>query len=149
MLALLKQWYCDVCDEIIEKPEDGYVIWLMDEDLLCSDFKIIHRSKCDIDRFRYTSSMPLTSFLEEDGRSYLMTFLSLGPVKYANSEDFKRIKNMNEFADFFRRVQVPYYEEARRRFNNEKLLRDFDDANEYYPYQVNILKEIIERYSEE
>jgi len=30
MLQPLKQWFCDVCGEVIEDPEDGYVLWSVD-----------------------------------------------------------------------------------------------------------------------
>jgi len=144
MLKPLSQWYCDVCDEIIEKPEDGYVIWKNDESLLCHDFRIVHQRSCQ--DFSYTSSLPISSFISDGGLCKLLSFLSIGHIK-GNGEN--RIKNLDEFVDFFRRMQVPYYEEARRRFNNMDLIYDFGDSNEYYPYHVDVLKKIIENYAED
>ena len=56
---------------------------------------------------------------------------------------------MDEFVDFFRRSQTPYYEEARRYFWNGDLLADFSDANEMYPYRVEVLQRLISKYSTE
>jgi len=148
MLKPLSQWYCDVCDKIIEKPEDGYVIWMNDENYRDYNFKIIHQSKCD--NHEFPSSMDINSFLGEEGRNMLLSFLSIGPIKHnIGQRGGMRIKNMDEFVDFFRRMQVPYYEEARKRFHNSNLLDDFSDANEIYSYQVKVLKKIIEKYTED
>ncbi len=147
MLMPLSQWYCDVCDQIIKKPEDGYVVWKCDKDLLNSDFRIVHQSRCDYRRDIYISSMPLKSFLGHDGRSYLLSFLSLGPVKFNISrESCASAKDLDQFVDFFRRVQVPYYEEARRKFASSNLLHDFSDANEFSPYTAEALRQIIQTY---
>jgi hypothetical protein len=56
-------------------------------------------------------------------------------------------KDIDEFVNFVRRVQVSYYEEARTRFENEDLLRDLADSNELSPYLSKNLKGIIQKYS--
>ena len=143
MIEPLKQWYCDVCSEIIEKPNNGYVIWKQGDDHLGYGFKIIHQSKCDDKSYR--SSEALRTFLGEDGRNYLLSFLSIGQIKINLGQvSSSRVKDMDEFVDFFRRVQTPYYEEARRRFNESELLDYFSDSNEFNPYTEEALKEIIE-----
>jgi len=53
---------------------------------------------------------------------------------------------MDEFVDFYRRVQTPHYEEARKNYYDEQLLIDYSDANEYYPYLEEQLKLTIEGY---
>ena len=144
MIEPLKQWYCDVCSEIIEEPKKGFVIWKKGDDHLGYDFKIIHHKKCDDKSYRL--SMPLMTFLGDDGKNYLLTFLSIGQIKINLGQvSSSRVKNMDEFVDFFRRVQTSYYEEARRRFNESELLDYFSDSNEFNPYQEEALKEIIER----
>ena len=42
-------WRCDVCEELIEEPSHGYVIWKKDAQHRAYDFKIIHQAKCDRD----------------------------------------------------------------------------------------------------
>lgn len=138
MLKPLEQWYCDVCGEIIERPKDGYVIWKREH----SDtelgkeygFKIIHQNKCDKDRQNYPSSMHLDAFLGHDGMAYLLSFLSIGPVKAHLGQTYNAKLDMDEFVDFFRRLQVPNYEEARRRFSHPDFLDFNSDNNEVGPY---------------
>jgi hypothetical protein len=141
----LTRWYCDVCGQVIEDANDGYVIWRSDEDGREFDFKIIHRSQCD--NFILPSSLPLGSFLGIDGISTLLSFLSLGTIrKNANQESLCKVKDNDEFVDFFRRVQTPYYEEARKRFNNYDLLQDLADDSEVQPYLTDKLHDIINKY---
>ena len=147
-LKPLEEFICDVCGEIINSPKEGYVIWRSDRDhdRLQYDFKIIHQMICD-DR-SCGNSMPLKKFLGVDGLSYLLAFYSLGPLKtFPLPNEFRsknRIFNNDEFIDFIRRVQIPYYEEARQYFNKREVLEDYSDSNEYYPYLPHILKKIIE-----
>lgn len=147
-LKPLKEFICDVCGEVIKDIDDGYVVWRSDRDhdRLQYDFKIIHQRDCD-DR-TCGNSMPLKKFLGIDGLSYLLTFYSLGPLKTLPlSKEFRsknRILNNDEFIDFIRRVQIPYYEEARQYFSKREVLEDYSDSNEYYPYLPHNLKKIIE-----
>ncbi|MDD4456999.1 MAG: hypothetical protein PHC98_05350 [Syntrophotalea acetylenica] len=143
MLKPLQQWYCDVCGEIIEKPSDGYVIWKRGADLKSSDFKIIHQGKCDLNS--HIASSALSDFLGQDGMAYLTSFLSHGPVRVRLSGPSScEIKDMDEFTDFFRRLQLPYYEEARRRFSAPKVLERLSDWNEIAPYFPDEMKKTIE-----
>lgn len=142
-LKPLKEWICDVCGDIVT-VEDGYIIWRHTEDLMSEfDFKIIHQGKCDIQH--YPSSGALKDFLGTDGLIKLTSFLSHGPIIYNNGMLAQpKIKDIGHFIDFLRRVQVPYYEEARIRFKNRELLNDLSDANEVYPYLEENLRAIIE-----
>jgi hypothetical protein len=140
----LTNWYCDVCGEKIEDVSKGYVIW-QSAGSKNHGFKIIHQGKCDIKS--HPASAALKDFVGEKGLSYCLTFLSLGPVITNNgSEDHCDIQDFGEFTDFVRRVQVPYYEEARRLYSNSQLLEDLSDANEFYPYIPERMKAFIERY---
>jgi hypothetical protein len=142
----LKQWYCDVCGDIIKNSRGGRVIWKSDENHCDYDFKIIHMKKCDNKRL-YPSSMSLDTFLGEQGVQYLLQFLSRGKIKENLGQTSRaQVKDMNEFVDFFRRVQTPYYEEARTKFNSSTLLDDFSDDNEVGPYLEERLKKIINEY---
>ncbi len=146
MLEPLKQWYCDVCGDIIKKPGDGNVMWRQDEKHMDCDFKIIHKKKCE-NESKYPFSMSLKKFLGEDGVQYLLQFLSRGKIKNnLGQSGGVCVNDMDEFVDLFRRVQTPYYEEARTKFDKAELLDDFSDSNEEEPYLEEQLKEIIEKY---
>lgn len=142
----LSTWYCDVCHEPIQDVEHGYVIWKSDESSRACHFKIIHQLKCD--QNDYMSSAALKDFLGVDGLTKLLSMISLGPIKGANGDGpYRDVANLDEFVDFIRRVQTPFYEEARRHFSEHDLLEDYTDANEAYPYLQDSLKEIAERKS--
>ena len=144
----LTKWYCDVCGGVIEDVSKGYVIWKSTKQMKSTGFKIIHQTKCDHKDF--PSSSALRDFIGIDGLARLLALLSIGPLKekigqgsHCDTED------MDEFVDFFRRVQTPFYEEARRRFGNRDLLDDFSDSNEVLPYMQDTLCEIIGKYGTE
>jgi len=142
MLKPLKEWLCDNCGKVIKSPEDGYVIWRTNDEHQEYDFRIIHQDICD--NKSYPSSMALDEFLGPKGLVYLTSFLSIGKVMNNLGRNSRsRIKNLDEFVDLLRRVQVPYYEEARKKFSEEHILEDMSDANEVSPYQENTLKRII------
>lgn len=134
MLEPLKQWYCDVCGEVIEKPSDGYVIFRSDDDHRHHDFTIIHQGKCD--NKRYPMSLALDDFLGPDGLSMVLSFLSPGPVKRAlGDEGDHQVQDFDEYVDFVRRVQVPHYEDARRLYREDHDVLDrLSDDNEVGPY---------------
>ena len=139
----LEHWYCDVCGYVIEKASDGYVIWHTNEEFKCFDFKIIHQNKCDSKS--YLSSTALNHFLGVNGLVYLTSFLSIGPIKkIIGQSSSKVIINTDEFVDFIRRVQIPYYEEARRKFAKFGVIENYSDSSEASPYFPNNLKIITE-----
>lgn len=146
MLRLLEEFFCDVCDEVVT-VDNGYVIWQLDDERLAFDFKIIHKVLCD-DK-DYPCSNALSQFLGENGKSYLLSFISVGKLKIILGQKSEpKIKDFDEFVDFFRRVQTPYYEEARKKFGDNNVLIEFyNDASEKYPYFIDALKEIIETES--
>jgi hypothetical protein len=136
----LTRWSCDVCgDPVTADENDGYVVW-RHIDGQEGDFRIIHKIKCDDDR--YTSSLPLSNFLGSRGLATLTAFLSPGafiaatyPKEKLNRMGFA-IHDQHEFVDFFRRVQLPYYEEARSELWNpsEDTRELWADSGEVSPY---------------
>lgn len=141
----LTYWYCDVCGEIIESANHAYVIWREDDAHLAYDFHIIHQSRCDNERS--PASMDLRTFLGPEGLNYLFAMLVVGPIKNRlGDKPGCCVKDMDEFVDFMRRVQTPYYEEARRKFNDQEVLEALADANEVYPYQEDVLRRVITEY---
>jgi hypothetical protein len=75
----------------------------------------------------------------------LLSFLSLGTIKNNLGDKGNiKVKDLDEFIDFFRRLQTPFYEEARIKFGSEEILDRFSDASEVRPYQQDALQNIIE-----
>jgi hypothetical protein len=140
----LTVWYCDVCGDRIA-AKDGYVVWKTTDDLKSSGFKIIHQGRCD--RRDYPASAALSDFLGPEGVAQLLAFLSLGPIKRRiGQKPHADAKDMDEFVDFFRRVQTPYYEEARRLFHTQEVLDDYYDSNEVAPYLPDYLESMIKKH---
>ena len=145
MTTPLTTWRCDVCGELIDSPESGYVIWKTDSNLLSHSIKIIHKIKCDLKD--HHDSAALSDFLGESGLAYLLSKLSLGPImKSMDQSSFCQVADMDEFVDFFRRVQTPFYEQARTKFGSAEVQSDFAGSNELYPYLPESLKSIADRY---
>ncbi len=157
----LRQWICDACGEPIRNANEGYVEWLTEGDdsgRIAHGFRIVHnagfspRRKSGGDCYKYSSysgraDLPLRDFLKHEGVALLLTFLDLGPI-HDPSGGTHRVKNMREYVELFRRVQLPYYEEARQLWGIASANGFFDSANELRPYLPSTLKEIAERYSQ-
>lgn len=131
----LTRWKCDRCGEWIEGAASGYVIWGAHGHDNAA-FEIIHQGKCD-DRTK-THSAALGDFLGSDGLAYLTSLLSYGVVKngmgVTSSDPLRRVHDIDQFVDFMRRVQVPFYEEARPYLLSPEAREHLSDANEVYPY---------------
>lgn len=143
----LVKWYCDSCGDVIEDVNGGYVIWEHTREGKLRGFKIIHQSRCD--RHDYRASAALRGFVGPDGLARLLAFLSDGRLR-AKAGQVSRcdIEDMDEFVDFFRRVQTPLYEEARRLFKDTDLRIDYADANETLPYTQVELDRMLAKYKE-
>lgn len=141
----LTKWYCDVCRETIEDVKNGLVIWKTTNESKSHGFKIVHQGKCDQKDYFYSDH--LENFLGDDGMGVLLSTLSLGPIKNLLYKDVHCAANdIDEFVDFMRRVQTPFYEEARRHFKNQDLLEEYSDSNQVTPYQPEELENIVEKY---
>lgn len=135
----LTKWRCDVCGELIESVDDGYVTWHgPSQSGAPYGFKIIHQGKCD-DGIANLSAA-LRDYVGTDGLAKLLSMLSVGPLKTAQGQSPQVVGDLDELVDFIRRVQTPFYEEARQRFSEEEVLRDFYDSNEVAPYMQRTLK---------
>lgn len=156
-LIALKQWVCDECRELIRKPEEGYVEWLTDENDIRYGFRIVHHAPVssrhpDGNCYRYTGKCgscdsSLEQFLGAGGIVKMLSFINLGSLH----DDFNtepKIKSSGEWVEFFKRLQVPYYEEARLYWHEAKEDGFFDGANEIKSYLPETLKELIESYGE-
>lgn len=140
-LQPLTKWRCDVCGELIEDIDKGYVTWHgVSESGAPYGFKIIHQKVCDDNKANLSAA--LRDFLGTDGLAKLLAFLSVGSLKAAQGQSPRVVGDLDELVDFMRRVQTPYYEEARQRFSEEEVTHDFYDSNEVAPYLQSRLKRI-------
>lgn len=111
-------------------------------------FKIIHQKTCDLKD--HQASAALEEFLGDNGLVYILSKLSLGPIrKRLSQKSHCNVVELDEFVDFIRRVQTPFYEEARRYFGNPDLLEDYCDANEVLPYFPEQLQKIVKQFDDE
>lgn len=153
MLEPLKQWRCDKCGEIIERPEDGYVEFreLSMDKAVYDDFIIVHhrlasqlKDKEEHGCYVYSLGEPLKNFLGDEGKVRLLSLLDPGPY---HMPEFKlTTSNVRKWNDFFMRLQIPYYEEARQYWNRAISDGYFGDLNEVDLYLPKNLKRMIEHY---
>jgi hypothetical protein len=147
----LRTWTCDTCGELVTSARnDGLVVWCSNDALQYFGFKIVHKTmksdpepkRCDPGGAEgYTISLDLERFLGASGLAMMLSWLSAGPLK---GDGGIQVADMDEYVDLVRRVQTPYYEEARPRFGDEKTRHWLGDANEYYPYLPEMLQRIAE-----
>ncbi len=127
----LTTWYCDVCKQRIEDRNEGYVVWQSPDIKTSPVIKIVHHNRCDV--VGENSTADLNDFLGTEGLTHLLSHLSAGPVKAARPESPPlTISGLDPFVDFVRRVQIPYYEEARLSFNNQDFLDKGEGQTETY-----------------
>lgn len=158
MLIPLKQWICDTCGEIIELPEHGWLEWRQDENLKAFDFRIVHHKlysprRPGDDCYRSDNSHNhLDDYVGEDGLPHLLCLLYGGihidPDLGRHSCPDVNVKDIREWMELIRRLQVTYYEEARQYFDRASEDGHFEGVcgNIFRPEE---LKYIIEEYSTE
>ena len=136
----LTRWYCDVCREPIEDTESGYVIWQANKQSQYYSFKIIHKTKCD--QTNYNCSMALNDYTGEEGLARLLAELSSGSI--IDGWSCHVVAFLDEYVELFRRVQTPYYEEARRYFREEMVRERLSGENPVSAYLPETLRQIID-----
>lgn len=150
----LSKWYCDICGELIEKPEDGYVQFNRNNpNYNFDDFIIVHhyqasplKEKRKNGCYKYHSDLDLISFLGDEGKVHLLSLLDKD--LYCNYNPHVQAVNLRDWNDLFMRVQIPYYEEARRYWYKAMADGYFDDKNEFNLCLPENLKEIILKYKD-
>jgi len=136
---LPRAWICDVCHKLIDNIDRGYVIWKSSVSGKDHDFKIIHQSDCDL--ADHDSSMALRDCLGQEGLNMLLMFLSPGKMlRPFEKGPRSSIPDLDEWVDFVRRVQIPYYDLARQLFNHPQFIADFRDSGEWTTYRPETLK---------
>lgn len=139
----LSRWFCDACGASIDSAADGIVVFQRKELLAAEHFMIVHKQSAPghprCDPRGPTRWVDLTTLLGVDGLTYLLSFLSVGPLMgHARAG----VVDHDGFVDLVRRVQIPFYEEARPQFHEESVQEQLGDANEVYPYLPETLKRI-------
>jgi len=140
-------WYCDSCEQKIEKPEDGMVEWLTLPEVNSierfSGLRVVHswetspkdtETRCQYDQKReYAKDQAtvrdgnLADFLGSDG---LMRLLSFVATEGHPKEDVLEV---------IKRLHIPGYEQARAYFNKAIAQKVFQtDMMPGYYRQVDI-----------
>lgn len=156
MLKPLEQWICDDCGELIESHDKGIVVWQQDfqtEVYLHWGYRVIHKrgqpnqEGCDGPAYRGWPWLDIGNLTGIEGLTRILAMQTLGPLKEKLEGPCKiGPKHSGELVDLIRRMQTPYYEEARTRFNNRDLMDWFSDNNEVAPYLPETLQQMIKDY---
>jgi len=145
----LTTWYCDSCGGPITDLTQSLLTWDTDDTGRATEFRIVHKSmggrQCDPYRApspRFTSSNELSNYVGADGLAALLSFLSAGPL-IGKTASFPRVADFDQFVDVVRRLQTPWYEEARSHFAEEEVRDALEDASETLPYLSDVLRRIV------
>jgi hypothetical protein len=141
----LSSWVCDTCGQKITEPQSANVISRVLDDDATAEYRIVHKNMggrtCDPGaKGGFLHNMSLDTYLGPDGLAWILSELSLGPLREGQGQP--RVDDVNQFVDFVRRVQTPWYEEARRRFGERSVQDALSDANEVLPYLPETLERI-------
>ncbi len=156
MLIPLKQWFCDNCGEVINSHNEGWVEWLY-PDTKKYGFKIVHHAEFSPNKpegncYFYNDSIGrqdiyLSDFVGTYQAARILFFLYPG-VYHIPEYKGHYIKDIREFAEFVRRLTIPHYEEARLYWSQSIADGLISDQNEVSIFDPNLLKKIVEKYSE-
>ena len=144
MLKPLEEYICDVCGKTIESKGNGMLTAQRNSDHKLEVFKIVHKITCD-DRTR-SSSWELDRVIGSAGVGTLINFLHPGQVTDPSMQSETEVSDIPKFAEIFRRLQTPYYEEARM-YMQEALADGRLDSNPAVLGHTDTLKAWIEDYS--
>lgn len=152
--APLTVWKCDTCGDDITDPSTGIVTYRRDDERRASDFRIVHknipgtRRRCDPEAAEgFIDSTELSSLLGANGLADLLSLLSAGP--FSGLRGVVRVADFDGYVDLVRRVQTPWYEEARPFCSTEHTRELIGGANYTYPYLPDTLERIADQKIEE
>jgi hypothetical protein len=153
MLKPLEEWICDSCGEIIKAPEQGYVEW-QETKRKVHGFRIVHHAphsprkrsggNCYYSNAERGGDLSLEDLVGTKGLLILTSWIDVGEW-HEDEYTGPDVRDLREWTTLFRRLQIPYFEEARL---YEEQFRDVRSggANEIYLYLPNTLKKIIEEH---
>lgn len=119
----MKNWICDSCGGVIEKPEDGWVEWInLGSSKIGRDLRLVHKygavSSMKKDRCMFNqdaefakdngtvADSSLTDFLGADGLMRLLVFISESELP------------IPDVLEMIKRLHIPEYEHARKHFKD-------------------------------
>jgi hypothetical protein len=147
--AAPKTWDCDKCQQPIPCAKHGILEWTYDhERRLLKGFKIVHHAAyspvksafrpnpCSFyDGRAALGDVSLQDLVGAAGLAYLLSWVDQGPfVDQVNRGP--EVASLLEWTEIVRRLQLPFYEEARHYLdeaNEEGGLADLDAARIYSP----------------
>jgi hypothetical protein len=162
-LEPLQQWICDECHTLIEHPDHGHMEWIVDARERASGFRLVHEDRrsprtpgdapaTSTRCYRYAGhprrhDLDLTQFLGADGLVEMLAFLDPGR-EHVPTFDGPRVRDVREFVEVFRRLHLPYYEEARLYWDRAHQDGFFGDMNEVLVFLPFTLKSLVEKYGQ-
>jgi hypothetical protein len=155
-LAPLKQWFCDRCRQLIEEPAHGAVVWQTDGPTGPSHtFEILHKPKKSLSYSKHdtgcfpdgsSSDVGLEQMLGSHGLNQLLSLLDRGAALDPDGKYLNGVRDVRGYVELLRRVQVPYYEEARRYFKRAREEQYIEDnGSEMFPEEQ--LVRIVSKYT--
>lgn len=138
---------CDTCGDLIDDPGRALVINRLTNDNVPHDFKIVHKNmdgrQCDPGaNAGYIHNLELDAYLGPRGVLRLLSLISPGPaISTSNFESYQ--VDREEFAELFRRVQIPMYEQARRHFATARGREILAGANAVSAYSPGTLRDLV------
>lgn len=153
MLKPLQEWICDTCGEVIASPNDGWVEWRESKGKR-HHFRIVHNLRhtpyaakggtCQYSSKERDGNLYLSDMVGHVGLARLISWVDVGEW-HKDQYEGPSVFSLREWATLFRRLHLPYYEEARL---CTQELEDFRSggANEILFYLPEQLKRIVEAH---
>ena len=145
----LTKWQCDKCGRPVNN-KNGWVEWEADFDFAPRNFHIVHNNQpCYFhDASSFRKDCHIQDFLGPEGAYHLHALLQ-PPRFFVNNfaGGNWQAPDLGEFYELYRRLQVPYYEEARPYFNEAYMNGEMDGANETTISSPGFCKRIYDTYA--
>lgn len=160
-LKPLQQWFCDTCNERIMTLKDGVVEWTRDDQNRTLGFRICHSAtaspilarsgkKMEPNCYKYKDEPRGERSLEDitgtRGMARMLAFIDVGQLYDPEAKRQLTVADVRNWTETFRRLFVPYYEEARMHFDAAKA-EGFFGGDESSSFTGANLKRLIEKYA--
>ena len=80
------------------------------------------------------------------GIAHLLSKMDVGTFHDPEGRSVGGVKDIRNWVEIFRRLHIPYYEEARGYIDRARSDGDLDGINELALYQEDTLKRLVEKY---
>lgn len=155
-LTPLRQWICDTCGTLIREPKHGWVEWHHDGNFRYSAFRICHHAMASPlggqeGCYKYGSHPNAQDahlhHLSEDHAIHLMSYLDVGPIHDPGGPQTVNV-DIRSWSELYRRLYLPYYEEARLYFEEARSAGFYEGHNELLPYIEDTLIRVIREFKQ-